>query len=146
MKAKIMILLALAFCMLLPNMAAAHPRAEGTTLPKPVQAFDVAAGKVVKTVPNSKQYQDYARSWLASVTGLSPQVEANEKCGYVYRIPLTETASVKTTGLNVQVTDVFLFYCPNKPALLLIFDENRKPYLLQFKADIQPFLKTIAIP
>lgn len=146
MKAKIVILLALAFCLALPYSAAAHAGDERAVLPKPVQVFDVAAGKVVKSVPNSKEFQDYAKSWLASVTGLSPKLEANEKCGYVYRIPLTEAAAVKTAGLDTRVTDVFLFYCPDKPALLLVFDENRKPFLLQFKADIKPFLKTIAIP
>ncbi|MBW7474134.1 hypothetical protein K0T92_05215 [Paenibacillus oenotherae] len=146
MKAKILILFSLAVCLLLPYSAAAHAGSEGTEQPKPVQAFDVEAGKVVKTVPNSKEYQAFAKSWLDSVTGLAPQISANEKCGYVYRIPLMEPVSVKTTGLAVQTSDVFLFYCPNKPPLLLIFDENRKPYLLLFKADIGPFLKTIAIP
>jgi hypothetical protein len=149
MKAKIAILLALVMLLVMPFTAAAadlnkhHEEGAG---PRPVQAFDVTAGKVVKTVPNSSQYQRFAQSWLKSVTGLAPQLKADEKCGYVYRIPLNEPYTITTSGITVSTSDVFMFYCPDKPKLLLVFDENRRPYLLNFTANINPFLKTIGIP
>lgn len=145
MKAKIIVLLALAFCLLLPSAALARTGDEGAGSQRPVQAFDVTAGRVVKSVPNSAEFQSYAKAWLGSVTGLAPQLTADEKCGYVFRIPLNEIATVKVDGQNVKTMDVFLFYCPDKPQVLLIFDENRKPYLLQFKADTKPFLKTMGL-
>ncbi|NBD26461.1 hypothetical protein [Paenibacillus glycinis] len=110
---------------------------------RPVQAFDVVEGKVVKTIPNSPQFQDYAKAWLKGVTGLSPKLQAEDKCGYVFRIPLDQPTAVKAGSEQVMTQDVFLFYCPKKPQLLLIFDENRKPYLLKFKANIKPFLKAM---
>ncbi len=147
MKLKLIAMLTLAFCLLLPyaNGASASAHDEGAAQQRQVQAFDVIAGKVVKSVPNSKEYQKFAKSWLGSVTGLAPQLTANDKCGYVFRIPLNEPARVKVDTINFHTTDVFLFYCPGKPQLLLVFDENRKPYLLQFTADIKPFLKAIDI-
>ncbi|GBF72832.1 hypothetical protein PA598K_01102 [Paenibacillus sp. 598K] len=113
---------------------------------KPVQVFDVVAGKVVKTVDNNEEFQRYAKGWLGAVTGLSPQLKPDEKCGYVYRVPLDQPVTVKTGKLEVQTDDVFLFYCPDKPAVLLIFDAQKKPYLLSFQADLQPFLKKIGSP
>jgi hypothetical protein len=146
MKSKIVVLLAMVLLLALPNAAAAAYQPDEQAQQMPVQVFDVVAGKVVKTVANTKQYQDYAKTWLQSVTGFSPQLQPEEKCGYVYRIPLAEPYTIQTGGMTIQTSDVFLFYCPDKPKVLLVFDENRRPYLLQFTADIAPFLKTIGIP
>ncbi|XEC92684.1 hypothetical protein AB6A23_14890 [Paenibacillus tarimensis] len=113
---------------------------------KPVQVFDIQAGKVVKTLDNDKQYQAFAGAWLKSVSGLAPQLQPEEKCGYVYRIPLAKPAVVKYQNLQLQIEDVFMFYCPDKQPVLLVFDMNRRPFLFQFKADIKPFLKKVGIP
>lgn len=137
----------LRFCFLaLLIVAMMSPAAAFAASPKPVQVFDVAAGKVVKTVENNEEYQNYAKSWLNSVTGLSPQLKPDEKCGHVYRIPLEQTVTVKTGKLTLQADDVFLFHCPNKPSVLLVFDSQKKPYLLSFKANLQSFLKKIDSP
>ncbi|WP_274650531.1 hypothetical protein [Paenibacillus humicola] len=146
-KAKWIPLIVLVCLLTLPfGAAGALQRQTGGEEMRPVQVFDVEAGKVVKSVPNSEQYQGFAREWLGSVTGLAPQLSPGDKCGFVYRIPLTLPYTVRTGELTVRTSDVFLFYCPGKPKLLLIFDEERKPYLLQFKADIEPFVKTIGLP
>ncbi|EXX91117.1 VirB6 component [Paenibacillus darwinianus] len=113
---------------------------------KPVQVFDVKAGKVVKTIPNDAEYQRYAAEWLSSVTGLSPQLKPNEKCGFVYRVPLSRPIATKVGGQTIEVDDVFLFYCEEFEPVLLVFDAERKPYLLNFKADLKPFLRKIAAP
>lgn len=146
MKLKLIAAITIVFCLLLPYSIGASANAldEGAAQ-RQVQAFDVAAGKVIKSVPNSKEYQKFAKTWLSSVTGLAPQLTSDDKCGYVFRIPLDEPTTVKAGATTINTSDVFLFYCPGKPQLLLVFDENRKPYLLQFTADIKPFLKAIDI-
>ncbi|MFC0332758.1 hypothetical protein ACFOLF_02220 [Paenibacillus sepulcri] len=143
--AKLISLLMLVFCLMMPAVASARLADDGTASQRPVQAFDIAAGKVVKSVPNSKEFQTYAINWLGSVTGLAPQTKPDDKCGYVFRIPLNEPAVVQAGSVTVRTADVFLFYCPGKPQILLIFDENRKPYLLQFKADTKPFLAQMGL-
>lgn len=112
---------------------------------RPVQVFDVAAGKVVKSVPNSPEYQEIAKSWIKSAKELAPQLQPDEKCGYVFRIPLDSPAMIKAGNVSVQASDVFLFYCPDKPKLLLVFDENRKPFLFQLNVDVKPFLTKIGL-
>ena len=108
--------------------------------------FDVEAGKVVHTAPNDDEYQDMAKRWLLSVTGFSPKVSPDEKCGYVYRVPLAEPYTVRVGSASVTAQDVFLFYCERTDPILLVFDPNNKPYMLAFKADLAPFLKKIAAP
>ncbi|SFI30323.1 hypothetical protein SAMN02799624_00228 [Paenibacillus sp. UNC496MF] len=140
---KIVAAFGLLLCLVFPLSAFANAADHHMPDQRPVQAFDVVAGKVVKTVPNGPEFQGYAKSWLKGVTGLSPKLQAEDKCGYVFRIPLDEPTAVKAGSEQITTQDVFLFYCPKKPQLLLIFDENRKPYLLKFKANVKPFLKAM---
>jgi len=112
---------------------------------KPVQVFDVAAGKVVKTIPNDKEFQQHAQSWIKSITGLAPNMTSDKSCSYVFRVPLSKAVSVKVNEVSVVTDDLFLFYCKDKPPLLLLFDEKRRPYLFLFKEDIAPFLKKAGI-
>ncbi|OMF33803.1 hypothetical protein BK133_13510 [Paenibacillus sp. FSL H8-0548] len=143
------VLLACCSILLITQVAAAHPAHNSPTTEvglKPVQVFDVAAGKVVKTIPNDAQFQTLAASWVGSITGLAPQVTNDESCSYVYRVPLEKAVTIKSNDISVVSDDLFLFNCKDKPPLLLVFDEKRRPYLFLFKADIKPFIKKVGIP
>ncbi|MBD2845096.1 hypothetical protein IDH44_07825 [Paenibacillus sp. IB182496] len=131
---------ALALMALLPHLASAA--AEATPL-RPVQVFDVKAGKVVKTLDNDKQYQDIAAAWLKSAGGPAPQLGPDDKCGFVYRIPLEGAMMVKVRDEQVPVQDVFLFHCEGKQPVLLVFDAKHRPFLLEFNGDLKPFLSKI---
>ncbi|MCA0754359.1 hypothetical protein KP806_04810 [Paenibacillus sp. N4] len=113
---------------------------------KPVQVFDIAAGKVVKMIPNDPEFQSMAAGWTGSVTGLAPQITSDPSCSYVYRVPLDKPVTVKANEITVTSDDLFLFYCKDKPPLLLMFDSERKPYLFLFSADITPFVKKVGLP
>lgn len=119
-----------------------------TELPQlnPIQVFDVAAGKVVKSVPNDSGFQKMAGEWISTVTGLAPQITTDQSCGYVYRVPLAKPGTITTGTITVTASDLFLFYCKDKPPMMLAFDEQRKPYLFLFKADIAPFVKKVGLP
>jgi hypothetical protein len=113
---------------------------------RPVQVFDVKAGKVIHTVENDEEFQEMARGWLRSVTGLSPRIGPGEECGFVYRVPLAEPGVVRIGGTAITVRDVFLFHCERDKPVLLVFDPSNRPYLLNFDADLRPFLRKIAAP
>ncbi|MHA6483946.1 hypothetical protein ACX1C1_18810 [Paenibacillus sp. strain BS8-2] len=117
---------------------------EGTL--KPVQAFDVSQGKIVKTVANDKKFQKMAKSWIKSVSGLSPQITSDSSCTFVYRVPLDKPTVVTAGAVTVTAQDLFLFYCQDKPPLLLVFDDARKPYLMLFDKDIKPFIRKVGVP
>jgi hypothetical protein len=128
------------------TILSAQAQAEPEQLLKPVQVFDVAVGKVAKTVANDQEYQTYAKQWLNSVTGLSPKVKPDDKCGYVFRVPLEKPVVVRTKDLLLTAEEVFLFHCPGKLDQLLVFDQQRKAYLLLFQSDLKPFFAKIGIP
>lgn len=113
---------------------------------RPVQVFDVAAGKVVKTIPNDNAFQKMAGEWTSSVTGLAPQMTTDQACSYVYRVPLAKPATLASGNISVTSSDLFLFYCKEQPPVLLAFDDQRRPYLFLFKADIAPFIKKVGLP
>ncbi|RIX53541.1 hypothetical protein D3P08_08875 [Paenibacillus nanensis] len=113
---------------------------------RPVQVFDVEAGKVVKTIPNDAAFQKMAASWTKSITGLAPQLSPDQACSYVYRVPLAKPATVKAGHISVTTSDLFLFYCKEQPPVLLAFDAERRPFLFLFKADIAPFIKKVGLP
>lgn len=142
-------LLACCSLLLYAQVAAAHPALSSPSSEvglKPVQVFDVAAGKVIKTIPNDADYQAFAASWVGSITGLAPQLTSDESCSYVYRVPLEKAVSIKVNDITVASDDLFLFYCKDKPPLLLVFDEKRRPFLFLFKADIKPFIQKVGVP
>ncbi|MFF2887537.1 hypothetical protein [Paenibacillus sp. NPDC057967] len=113
---------------------------------RPIQVFDVAAGRVVSTLPNDKKFQKMALSWTESVTGLAPQMTAGQNCSYVYRVPLAKPATVASGDIKISTSDLFLFYCKDEAPMLLVFDERRKPFLFLFKEDIGPFIKKVGLP
>ena len=123
--------------------AAAQP---GPQPLKPVQVFDVARGKVVATIDNDDVFQAHARSWLAGVTGVSAKVQPEDKCGYVFRVPLREPVAVSTGSVKLTAAEVFLFYCPGEAPRLLAIDTSRKAYFLELKAELGPFLEKTGVP
>ncbi|UHA76230.1 type IV secretion system protein VirB6 [Paenibacillus sp. 481] len=112
----------------------------------PVQLFDMRQERIVKTIPNTEQFQTEAKKWLASTTGLSPQISIGERCGYIVRIPLRGAVSVPLQNASLSVNDVFLLYCPDKEPLLLVFSADRKPFMLQFSANVKPFMEQLLQP
>lgn len=126
-----------------PAFAGAAPETQQL---RPVQVFDVKEEKVVKTIPNDDEFQAYVAEWIGSVTGLAPQLQPDDSCSYVYRIPLRKPLTASLNHLTIRSEDVFLFYCEGKPPFLLVFDEKRRPYLLLFKADIRPFIRKVGLP
>ncbi|OXM16573.1 hypothetical protein [Paenibacillus herberti] len=128
------------------NMAEAFEASSAPqTAHRPVQIFDINAGKVVRTLDNSAEYQQMAKSWLDSAEGLSANLSPDEKCGYVFRIPLQEPYELRKGTLTFQVEDVFLFYCKEREPELLVFDKKKKPYLLTANPDLTPFFNKTGI-
>ncbi|QAY66114.1 hypothetical protein [Paenibacillus protaetiae] len=133
-------------CFLLPFSHTAAANAAAPATMRPVQVFDVKAEKVVKSVPNDQQFQHFVTEWMNSVTRFAPQLQVDDSCSYVYRIPLEKPITAQLNDITIHSEDVFLFYCEDKPPMLLVFDDKRRPYLLLFKADIKPFIRKVGIP
>ena len=123
--------------------APVHAATNPTNTSRPVQIFDVSAGKVIKNIPNDVQFQTLAKSMLSSVTGLAPQISPDNKCSYVYRIPLTEPYNVTVGQLSFKTNDLFIFHCTDTQPIILTFNEQRKPFMLHFQADLTPLINKL---
>ncbi|GAX91193.1 hypothetical protein [Effusibacillus lacus] len=101
-----------------------------------VEVFDVQAGKVVHTVPNSAEIQKEIRLCLGSITGLSERVNVMPKEGRVCKIPIEPPVKVENEWVNFLVEEVYLMVSDSEKPLLLLFDDENKPYLVEFSHDI----------
>ncbi|MCM3633001.1 hypothetical protein [Paenibacillus camelliae] len=113
-----------------------------------IQVFDVAKGKVVHAVANNEQFQKTAEQWLGQITSLAPEIQPDMKATYIVRVPVDPAKPLKVGQVTLTVKEIFLFYYadPNKEPLLLMFDDNKKPYFFHIHEDITPFIKSLNIP
>lgn len=132
------------FLLALSIVPSAAMAAESKPQLAPVQVFDVKEGKVTRTLPNNAQFQAAANEMLKSINELAPELQPDNKCGFVYRIPLEKPASIQFQQLNFQAEELFLFHCLGKQPILLVFDAERHPYLFHFTAKIEPFLQLVS--
>lgn len=112
------------------------------TLAGPVQIFDVALGKVVATLPNTKEMQDQAKTWIGSITGLSPSIKAEPRDGLVIRIPLQQAEPVQSGISGDKVQELFLFASSThpRPFQMLMFTQKGQPLFVLTEAELTPFL------
>lgn len=108
-----------------------------------VQVFDIKSGKVIKTIPNDDQIQQFANQLISSITGLAPEVSPDSSAQSIIRIPISTPRQIKVGQTNLFINELFLFHYKTKHSLLLVFDENKKPFLLQYTSDSTPLIKYI---
>lgn len=111
-----------------------------------IQVFDVQKGKVILTTESNEQFQKFAHSWLAGIKQFAPEVQPDLKATYIFRVPLIPPVSLQVGQAKLQVAEIFMFYYKTKEPLLLVFDENKKPYLFHTSEDVTPFIKFLSIP
>lgn len=113
-----------------------------------VQVFDVAKSRVVLSVANSPQFQAEAKKWLADITSLAPEVQPNMKATYIVRVPIEPVQELNVGHIKLKVKEIFLFYYrdTNEEPLLLVFDEEKRPFFFHIHEDVAPFIKQLSIP
>lgn len=108
-----------------------------------VQIFDIKSGKIIKTIPNDAQIQTFTNELISSITGLAPEIAPDNEAKYIIRIPVTNPRQIKVGQTNLLINELFLFYYTTDHSILLVFDENKKPFLLHYDSDITPLIKYI---
>lgn len=106
-----------------------------------LQVFHPERGKVIGVVDVTEEIHQQAELWLKSVNGRSPEVSIDAKCGYVFKIPLLREVALRHSAFQGTVSELFLFYCPDRPPRMLVFSIDNKPYLLTFTHSVEPFLR-----
>jgi len=109
-----------------------------------IQVFDIKSGQIIKSISNDDKIQTLANELISSVAGLAPEISPDNKAKYIIRLPISKPRQIKIGQTNLLINEIFLFYAPGKQSSLLVFDENKKPFLLQYTADITPLIQYIS--
>lgn len=108
-----------------------------------IEVFDVKQGKVIKHIANTKEIQEEVKICIHKITGLSGQLSVDPKDGLIYHIPVEPPVMLNNQWLNVQVNEVYLIVPLTQKPQLLLFDEENKPYLVDFDHDLRSFLEKV---
>lgn len=113
------------------------------TYTRPVQIFDVSQGKVVIMLPNTKEIQEEAKSWIMAVESLSGQINAGPKDGIVIRIPLQEPVDINPSISSDRAEELYVFAGPNNGAAvnMLIFTQKSQPLLVNARVNLASFIQ-----
>jgi hypothetical protein len=135
MKAKLMIILFLFFWSFVPAAHAAH-----ATHLSNIEIFDVKNERVIKLVANSKEIQGEIQQCLKAVKGITKRLIPITKDSKIIKIPIQPSIMVNNQWMNTLIDEVKLILPTNAPPLLMLFDDENRPYFFEFDYDVRTLL------
>ena len=110
-----------------------------------IEIFDIGKEKVVLSVPADKRMLDEAKSILDSITGIYVKANALPENGFIIKVAFRpELVIDKGWIVNYDINPVekmFIIVPEGKTPYLLLLDNHERPYLFNFKRDIDKLLK-----
>ncbi|MBP1932413.1 hypothetical protein [Ammoniphilus resinae] len=119
------LLLFLALVLLLPFQYASAALAD-------IEVFDIAKGEVVQRISNNAAMQEEIIKSLESISGLAKPLDSKPAQGKMIRLPLEKPVQIKNQWVDLEVYEVFMILLPTKEPFLILYDESRNPYLVNF--------------
>lgn len=98
-----------------------------------VEVFDIEQEQVVKRFANTSEIQDEMKKYLETIDRSVPPLETVPKKGKMVRVPLQPALKVENQWIRSLVYEAFFIVLPDHEPFIILYDENRKPYLLQSK-------------
>lgn len=135
MKAKIMLIVFLIFGLFLTS-------AQANNLSN-IEVFDVKKQQVIEIIANSEMIQGETKKCLKTINGITKRFKPIPQEGEIIKIPVEPSVMVNNQWINSLVDEVKLILPTNETSLLMIFDDENKPYFLEFKHDIKLLLSEI---
>ncbi|MDQ2085033.1 hypothetical protein RBH29_01095 [Herbivorax sp. ANBcel31] len=111
---------------------------------KNIEVFDISKGQIINRQHSNELIQNEAIEYLKGITGMYPKTNAISDKGYIVRIPLEPSVSVKNQWLDEILNEVYIIF-PSKdncPYLLILDDKNR-PLFYTFNSNTDTLLKNI---
>lgn len=106
-----------------------------------IEVFDIKQGKIIKYAPNTEAIQKEVRQFISTIKGLSPSVRIEPRDGMAYKIPVQPPLNYQGKWFSTIIDEVFLMVGTKEEPRLLVFDDENKPYVFEFKHDVNGFLK-----
>ncbi|MFD2115908.1 hypothetical protein ACFSTH_04080 [Paenibacillus yanchengensis] len=117
--------------------------ASDQTATSQIQVFDIKQEKIVLQVENNKRFQKYANKIIKKMDTLAPQLQISTDCTHIIKLPLLEPREIKLKDQVIVAHELFIFNCENEEPLVLVFSEQRKPFLFQCDTNAKKLMKMI---
>lgn len=114
-----------------------------------VEVFDIAKGEVIITEPSSIDIQNEVFNYVKTIKGLYTKVMPFPEKGYIIRVPFDTPIKVNQELLNnagIRALDsIFIILSDKEAPIILILDNQEKPYFYTFNASVQPLLDYVKL-
>lgn len=111
---------------------------------KDVEIFDISGGRVIKRILINPAIKGEAEAALESITGMYAKVNAFPAKGYVIRVPVEPSLSVRNQwlegcGINT-VDEAFVIFAEEESPYLLVLDRQDRPLFFNFSSTTEELL------
>ncbi len=114
-----------------------------------VEVFDIGRGEVISKTPLNKEIQNEVFNYVKAIKSLYTKVIPFPEKGYVIRVPFDPPMKVKSKYLNdvgiKTLSSVFIIISEKEAPLLLVLDNQQRPYFYIFNASVQPLLDFVKL-
>ncbi|MEF3306469.1 hypothetical protein [Paenibacillus sp. GYB003] len=122
----------------------ARPSAEAAAVTASfVQLFDVAQGRVIRSVPNSMSFRRLGESWIASIRSAWGGFRLDPESGYVLKVPFEPVVRVSNNWYRGEVRELFIMWDPKAPhdTRMMLTGAGGSPRMFIIKADAGSFVE-----
>ncbi len=108
-----------------------------------LEVYDIEKEQIVKRIPNTPEIQQDITQYLKTINQAVPPLGQVPKKGKMVRIPLQPPAPIENQWIKGTLYEVFLILLPDRDPFIIVYDESRKPYLLQSSYVPQHIVKLV---
>ncbi|WP_053368024.1 hypothetical protein [Bacillus sp. FJAT-27245] len=108
-----------------------------------VEIFDIGKGKVVLTAQPNPKVQLEVGQFLAGITGIYPKINPVPSEGFMVRVPLEPSITVKTQLFTGPVDEVIIIFPAYENPHLMFFDDKGRALVFNFKGDAARLLELL---
>jgi hypothetical protein len=108
-----------------------------------LEVFDIEKEQIVKRIPNTPEIQQDITQYLKTISQSIPPLGQVPKKGKMVRIPLQPPFQIENQWMKGTIYEVFLILLPDRDPFVIVYDETKKPYLLQSAYVPQHILKLV---
>jgi len=116
---------------------------------KNIEVFDITKGEIIISQPSNINIQNEVFNYLKTIKSLYTKVMPFPDKGYVIRVPFNESIRVDQKILNdsgiKSVDSLYIILSDKEAPIILILDNQERPYFYTFNASIQPLLEYIKL-
>lgn len=129
------------FCIAL-SISIITTTASASELPQ-VEMFDVGINDVVNKRPPNERIQQETTAILQTINGIYVKINPMPKDGYMVRIPLSPSMTVKNKWFNDFINEVVLIIPEEEEPYIMLLDDENQPHFLIAQRDFYQIVSLV---